>query len=281
MKYYLLNNGNKIPALGFGTYTITDEPTLRKVLLQCANSNYELIDTAYVYGNEHIIGKILKKENLLDTFQIATKIWPAEFGREETKRAVERSLKLLKRDYIDIMYLHWPGDDMEKSWKVLENYYEQGIFKNIGVSNFYENHIDKILTTANIVPQINQVEIHPMLQKTQLLKYLKSKNIQPMAWSPLAKADLELFENKTIAALANKYKKSVAQIILSWHISRNTAIIPRTTKEKRVAENIDIFNFNLSTEDLREIEKLDIGKHTSQSPVDEKWLKSIRYEDFI
>ncbi|RVU54384.1 aldo/keto reductase [Anaerosphaera multitolerans] len=277
MKYFTLNNGNKIPAIGFGTYTLTDESLLREMLIECARCNYELLDTAYFYKNETLIGKILKEENLENKFQIATKVWPIDYGKENTKKSIERSLKSLNRDYIDIMYLHWPGDDMEESWKVLEDYYEQGIFKNIAVCNFYEKHMDRLLSVANVVPQIDQVELHPLLQKSQLLEYLKSKDIQPLAWSPIAKADKELFENEKIIELSNKYNKIVAQIILAWHISRDTVAIPRTSKVKRISENIDVFDFKLSNEDMEMLKPLDIDKHTSNSPLNENWLNEIRY----
>lgn len=277
MKYFKLNNGNEIPGIGFGCYTITDENILRDVLIECKKCNYELIDTAYFYDNEDLIGKVLKEENLENAFQIATKVWPIDFGAENTKKSIERSLKSLNRDYIDIMYLHWPGEDMEESWKVLEDYYEQGVLKNIAVCNFYENHMEALLKNANVVPQINQIELHPLLQKNELLEYLKSKDIQPLAWSPIAKADKELFDSEIMVELSKKYNKSIAQIILAWHITRGTVAIPRTSKVNRVSENIDIFDFELTGEDMDKIKTLDINKHTSNSPENEKWLREIRY----
>lgn len=277
MKYFKLADNKEIPAVGFGTYTIKDKEVLRKLLVQAKNQNYKFIDTAYYYENENFIGEIFKEENLYEHLKIATKIWPSDFGEDNTKRSIERSLNSLGVDQIDIMYLHWPGDDSLKSWKVLENYYEQGILKNIGVCNFYEDHLNELLSNCNIAPQINQIETHPLLQKRELLEYMKKYSIQPMAWSPLARADSSLFKNNILSSLADKYKKSIGQIVLRWNLQRGVIVIPRTTNINRVQENIDLFDFELSDEDMLKINELEENRHVSKSPTNLEWLKEIRY----
>ncbi|NLY20741.1 MAG: aldo/keto reductase [Tissierellia bacterium] len=278
MKYYNLNNGNDIPAIGFGCYKIIDKETLRNTLVNCARNDYELIDTAFYYDNEHLIGEILKEECLEKEFCIATKVWPSDFGIENTKKSVERSLVSLNRDYLDIMYLHWPGDDMEKSWRVLEDYYEQGVIKNIAVSNFFETHLKKLFNCANIPPQINQLEIHPLNQQNSLIEFCKSNDIQVVAWSPLARGNSSLFDNERLVQIASNHKASVAQIILAWHLSRGLAIIPKTISANRLKENIEVLDINLSNDELLFISSLNADFSVSQSPLDENWLRKIRYE---
>lgn len=275
MKYFDLYNGNNLPAVGLGVYTLENEPELRKVMIAAHEANYELIDTAYFYKNEEFIGEIIQSEKL-NKFKIASKVWPSDFGADATKRSIERSLKSLRTDCLEIMYLHWPGEDSEQSWKVLEDYYEQGVFKNIGVCNFYKHHLDKLSVTANIKPHVDQIETHPLLTLNNFIDYLKKENIQPIAWSPLARANGELFNDQNVLKLAKKYDVSVGQIVLKYNIARDVIVLPRTTKEKRVIENIDLFNFELSKEDFELLDSLNIDKHVSHSPDETDWLKEIR-----
>ncbi|MGO1580290.1 MAG: aldo/keto reductase [Peptoniphilaceae bacterium] len=277
MKYFKLNNGNKMPAVGFGCYKVTDKEILRKSLLTCKKAGYEMIDTAFYYNNEEKIGEILKEENLDNSFQIATKIWPSDFGYDNTKYAVERALKSLKRDSIDLMYLHWPGDDSQESWKVLEEYYEEGIFKNIGLCNFYKDHLEKLSITANISPQIDQIEIHPLLNKKELVEYLQKNNIQALAWSPLARADKKLFDSNIVKEISKKHNKTIAQVILKFNLQRDIIVIPKSQSPNRIAENIDIFDFELDKEDMDKLYSLNEDRHISASPLDQKWLHQARY----
>lgn len=275
MEYFKLYNDNLIPKVGLGVYTLKDESELRNVLQFASKANYELIDTAYFYENEEYIGRAIKDFNFKN-FKIATKVWPSDFGAENTKRSIERSLKALQTDVLEIMYLHWPGDDSAESWKVLEDYYEQGVLKNIGVCNFYKEHLEKLSLTANIKPQIDQIETHPLLSLDNLIDYLKKEKIQPMAWSPLARGDKSLFENKIIDEIAKAHNVSIAQVILRYNIERDVCVIPRSTKENRIFENIDLFNFKLTDDEMKKIALLNEERHVSHSPEELDWLEEIR-----
>lgn len=275
MKYFNLYNKNTIPAVGFGLFTLKDEDELRNILTLADAAKYELIDTAYFYENEEMIGNAIESHGL-NNFKIATKVWPSDFGADATKRSIERSLKALKTDKLEIMYLHWPGEDSAESWKVLEDYYEQGVFKNIGVCNFYKKHLDELSLTANIKPQINQIELHPLLTLDDFVNYLKSEEIHPLAWSPLARGDESLFKNPKLIEIAEKYNVSTGQVVLKYNVAREVSVIPRTTKENRVYENIDLFNFELSEEDFNTISSFNEDKHITHSPDEDDWLKEIR-----
>lgn len=275
MKYLKLYNGNSLPAVGMGLYTLKSPDLINNVLTWADEEGYELIDTAYFYENENMIGETISSLGLKN-FKLASKIWPSDFGADATKRSIERSLKLLKTDHLEIMYLHWPGEDSAESWKILENYYEQGVFKNIGVCNFYKNHLDKLSTIANIKPQIDQIETHPLLTLDDFINYLHSEQIQPMAWGPLARGDESLFKNPNLIQIATSHNVTVGQVILKYNISRDVIVIPRTTKRSRAHENIDLFNFELSDEELKLISSLNQDFHTSHSPNEDNWLKEIR-----
>lgn len=275
MEYIKLNDGNQIPILGLGTYQITDQKTLAEVIEAAFESGYEYIDTASYYNNEYIIGQELKNstKNRAD-YQIATKVWPSDYGLDKTKRSIENSLKNLDIDYIDLILLHWYGKDFDKAWQVFQDYKRQGIVKSIGVCNFTIKQMEELLKIGDR-PVLDQLETHPHLQNEEILNYLKDKSIALQSWSPLARVRGGIMEDKSLLQIAEKHNKTVAQIILRWHIERGCPVIPKSSHADRVKENINIFDFKLDAEDLENIKKLDINKRYSNDPENEKWLKEL------
>lgn len=279
IKTIKLSNSNEIPCIGFGTYKLNDENELDIALNTAINSDYTMIDTAHLYQNEALIGNIIKnscknREDLI----IATKVWPSDFGYDKTMYSIERSLKLLKTDYIDIMYLHWPGDYIVESYRAFERMYDEKVIKNLAVANFLPKHYEEIISSANVAPVINQIEIHPYNQAIDLVDYYKSKNIQIVSWSPIARGGDRIFNNSILIELSQKYNKTISQIVLRWHIQRGLIVIPKSKTPHRIIENISIFDFCLSDEDMLKIRKLDENKAISHSPNEKKWLKYIQYE---
>lgn len=275
MNYIKLNDGVKIPQVGLGTYKITDRETMADVIEAAFESGYEYIDTAKFYENEDIIGAELKNaDKKREDYKLVTKVWPTYYGEDLTKKSIDESLEDLQTDYIDIMLLHWYGKDFDKAWKVFEDYKRQGIVKSIGVCNFEIKQLTELLNIGE-APVLDQLESSPHFQNDQTLEFLKENKILHQAWSPLARGRSELLEEHVIKNLSNKYNKTPAQIVLRWHIERGTMVIPKSTHPERIRENIDIFDFKLTDEDMKAIKSLDIKKRYSNDPEDEDWLKEL------
>lgn len=275
MDYIKLNDGNKIPALGLGTYKIKDQETMANVIETAFEAGYEYIDTAKFYENEDIIGRELKNApKKRSDYQIATKVWPSDFGYDKTKKSIDESLEKLQTDYIDVILLHWYGKDFDKSWEVFEDYKKQGLVKSIGVCNFEIKQMTELLKLGE-KPVLDQMESSPHFQNDQTVEFLKENDIIHQSWSPLARGRSELLEEHLIKKLSNKYGKTPAQIVLRWHIERGSMVIPKSTHSKRIRENIDIFDFSIEDEDLRAMKSLDIKKRYSNDPEDEVWLKEL------
>ncbi|MDO5047217.1 MAG: aldo/keto reductase [Anaerococcus sp.] len=276
MKYFTLNDGIKVPALGLGTYKIEDEGEVERVINAALGAGYEYIDTAKYYNNEEFIGKALEKSGKNHKeYMIATKIWPSDFSSDKTKRAIEDSLKKLRLDYIDILHLHWYGQDFDQAWKVFMDYKDQGIIKSIAVCNFMPSQLNELLNVGE-KPSMDQLESHLYLQDTETKIFLDENNINHQAWSPLARARDGIFEEKVLKELASKYKKTPAQIALRWHVERGTMVIPKSVHEERIKENIDIFDFSLDQEDMHALSSLDKKKRYSNDPLDKQWLEKAR-----
>ncbi|WP_099203550.1 aldo/keto reductase [Miniphocaeibacter massiliensis] len=277
MDYIKLNNNLIIPQLGIGTYKVIEEKDINTLLESAIKNNYTMIDTASFYENELLIGNYFKNNpSLKKDLVFSTKVWPTDFEPDDTKRSIERSLDSLSLDKIDIMFLHWPSEGFLDSWKVLENYYEQGVFNSIAVCNFHQKHIEKLLANANIPPVMDQLETHPLLTQEEMMNFLEKYDIKLEAWAPLAKANKELFSSDTLKNLANKYNKTIGQIILRWHLENNRIIIPKSVNPKRIKENINIFDFSIEKEDIILIDKLNKNKRVSKDPDNEDWLTEIR-----
>ena len=276
MKYITLNDGIKVPAMGLGTYKIEDEKTMDEVINAALDFGYEYIDTAKFYNNEEFIGKALKNSSKKRSeYMLATKVWPSDFGADKTKRSIEQSLKKLDTDYIDVIHLHWFGEDFDKSWKVFMDYKDQGIVKSIAVCNFMPEQLAKLFEVGE-KPSMDQLESHLYLQDPETINFLKENNITHQAWSPLARTQGGILEEEILNKLADKYNKTPAQIVLRWHIDRGTMIIPKSVHKERLKENIDIFDIELDESDLNSLASLDKKKRFSGDPLDQEWLEKAR-----
>lgn len=276
MKYITLNDGIKVPAMGLGTYKIEDEKTMDEVINAALDFGYEYIDTAKFYNNEEFIGKALKNSSKKRSdYMLATKIWPSDFGADKTKRSIEQSLKKLDTDYIDVIHLHWFGEDFDKAWKVFMDYKDQGIVKSIAVCNFMPEQLVKLFEVGE-KPSMDQLESHLYLQDPETINFLNENKITHQAWSPLARTQGGILEEEILNKLADKYNKTPAQIALRWHIDRGTMIIPKSVHKERLKENIDIFDIELDESDLNSLASLDKKKRFSGDPLDQEWLEKAR-----
>lgn len=254
-----LNNGVKMPILGFGTLELRDSVGINS-LAKAISLGYRLIDTAPVYGNEKEVGKGIKKSGIdREELFITTKLWVSDMGYENAKKAFELSLQKLGLEYIDLYLIHRPRGDIKGSWKAMEELYEAGKIKAIGVSNFNTEQLNELLSYAKIKPAVNQIETHPFFQQFAAQNTLKKLDIQMEAWSPLAGGRNNIFNNPVITSIGKKHNKTNAQIALRWIVQREIVTIPRTSNEKYMLENLNIFDFELDEADMKEIATLDLN----------------------
>jgi methylglyoxal/glyoxal reductase len=262
-----LNNGVKMPMVGLGTYLSKDGNETYEAVLNALEAGYRLIDTAAFYKNESSVGQAIKDSgiNRSEIF-VTTKLWNTDHGYKQTKKAFDQSLRLLGLDYIDLYLIHWPTNYelVRESYKAMEDLYHEGKIKALGVSNFNIHHIDNLLEFATVKPMVNQVECHPGLQQHKLQEYCEQKGIKIMSHSPLMRG--KAFEINALHELANKYKKSIVNIIVRWGLQRNIIMIPKSVTKERIQENFQVFNFQLSTEDMHIIRKLNNAKRLGSDP---------------
>ena len=267
-KYKTLNNGLLMPMVGLGVYNISEKETQR-VVEDAISVGYRSIDTAAMYYNEKGVGDAVRACGIQrDELFITTKICDSCYTREETLRSVSHSMKQLGLDYVDLMLIHWPVGNPTVMWHTLEELYEQGMFKAIGVSNFYPNTFPKIVNGAKVMPVVNQCETHVFYQQRKMLEYLKPYDVAFEAWSPLAEGRHGIFKNPILCGIGEQYGKTAAQIALKFLIQNDVIIIPKTTHKERMAENIDLFDFELTDDDLRAIRRLDTGRNVTGWPSD-------------
>ncbi|MDD6796249.1 MAG: aldo/keto reductase [Clostridiaceae bacterium] len=265
-KFRVLANGLKMPSIGFGTYKAGTNEETEKIVKYAIKSGYRQIDTAFFYGNEVGVGKGIKESGVKreDIF-LVTKLWNDDHGYENTIKAFNRSLKNLQVDYLDLYLIHWPNKLSSETWRAFEELYKGGKVRAIGVCNFKIGHLEKLMKTAEIMPMINQIEIHPLSSKQRMLDFCSKNNIQLVAWSPIMRG--KLFENKLMIELSKKYNKSIAQIILRWHIQRGVIPIPKSSNVNRIKENLDVFDFELSNEDMKIVNSMNEGDNASVTGV--------------
>lgn len=257
MEYVTLSNGIKMPVLGYGVYQVSKEECERCVL-DALKAGYRSLDTAQSYFNEEEVGNAISKSGVpREDIFLTTKVWIEHYGYDECKKSVENSLKKLKTDYIDLVLLHQPFADYYGAWRALEDLYEEGVLRAIGVSNFNPDRLVDIASFNRIAPMVNQVETHPFNQQNEAKKWMDKYNVQHEAWAPFGEGRKGLFDNPVLKTIGAKYNKSAAQIILRWHIQRNTVVIPKSTHYERMVQNIDVFDFHLTDEDMKLIAGLD------------------------
>ncbi|MEB7065399.1 aldo/keto reductase [Mammaliicoccus sciuri] len=263
-----LNNDVEIPELGLGVYKIEDAD-VERVVHTAIDAGYRAIDTAWFYKNEKALGEALKTVNIKreDLF-ITTKLWNDFQGYDATIKAFNDSLESLQLTYIDMYLIHWPcpADGLFiETYKALETLYKEGKIKAIGVCNFKEHHLDQLLAETEVVPAVNQVEFHPLFNQKALQAYCESKGIKLMAWSPLMRGG-EWLNNADLQSIADQYNKTVAQVIIKWHLQQGRLVIPKSQNDNRIRENFDVFDFELSDEDLAKIDQLNTDERQFRDP---------------
>ena len=257
MEYKVLSNGVKMPQLGYGVYQVTKEECERCVL-DALRAGYRLIDTAQSYFNEEEVGSATKKSGIpREEIFLTTKVWIENYGYDECKASIEESMRKLQTDYLDLLLLHQPFADYYGAWRALEEYYEVGKIRAIGISNFYPDRMIDIATFASIKPMINQVEIHPYHQQEESKKWHDKYGIQLEAWAPFGEGRGDMFTDPMLSEIGAKYGKTVAQVILRWHLQRGIVIIPKSVHYERMVENFNVFDFELSADDMEKIATLD------------------------
>lgn len=263
--YKILANGIKIPSIGFGTYKSGDESETVDIVKYALNKGYRQIDTAAFYGNEEAIGKGIKESSVKreDIF-LVTKVWNDNHGYSNTIKSFEESVRKLGVEYLDLLLVHWPTKLNSETWRAFEDLYELGKVRAIGVCNFKKGHLEELKKTSRIMPMVNQIEIHPCFCQKELVDYCKDNNIQVVAWSPIMRG--KLLEVPLMVELAEKYDRSIAQIALRWHIQKDIIPIPKSSHYGRISNNINVFDFELSNEDIIRIDALDRNENVSSTP---------------
>lgn len=278
MEFVTLNNGVKMPILGYGVYQTPAEET-KKCVLDALNTGYRSIDTAQAYGNEAGVGDAVAESGIArDEIFITTKIWISNAGYENAKKSIDESLKKLKSDYVDLLLIHQPFGDYYGSYRAMEEAYKQGKARAIGVSNFYPDRYLDIEHFAEIKPAVNQMETHVFQQQKVLKEYMDKHNTQLMSWGPFAEGRNDFFTNKELSDIGAKYGKSVAQTALRFLIQSGVAVIPKSVHHERIQQNFDVFDFELSAEDMQTVAKLDTGKSlffSHYDPATVEWFMSI------
>lgn len=265
-----------MPVLGFGVYQIADAAECEQSVLDAIQAGYRSIDTAAAYGNEAAVGRAIKSSGIpREALFITTKLWIADAGYDQAKVAFETSLKKLQLDYLDLYLIHQPFGDVYGAWRAMEELYAAGKIRAIGVSNFQPDRIMDLIVHNKVVPAINQIETHPFCQQIETQKFLQENNVQIESWGPFAEGKNNMFSNELLAAIASKHHKSVAQVILRWLTQRGVIVIPKSVRKERIAENINIFDFELTAEDMDKISSLDTKKSVffdHRDPAIVKWM---------
>lgn len=258
MQKIKLNNGVEMPILGFGVFQIPDAAECEKAVIEAIETGYRLLDTAASYLNEAAVGNAIKNCGIArEELFVTTKLWVQDMGYEKTKSAFQKSLDKLQLDYLDLYLIHQPYGDVFGSWKAMQELYLEGRIKAIGVANFQPDRLIDLIINSGFTPAVNQIETHPFHQQVETQKFLQENNVQIQSWGPFAEGKNNIFHNEILSAIAEKYNKSVAQIILRWLTQRNIIVIPKSVRKERMAENFNIFDFELSLSDLQHIATLD------------------------
>lgn len=276
MQHVTLNNGVEMPILGFGVFQIPDAQECERSVIDAIQTGYRLIDTAASYLNEEAVGKGLKASGVnRDQLFVTTKLWVQETGYERTQQAIDKSLRRLQLDYLDLYLIHQPFGDVHGSWRAMEDAYRAGKLRAIGVSNFHPDRLMDIQAFNAITPAVNQVEVNPFQQQTESAAFMKEIGVQPEAWAPFAEGRNNLFQNETLIAIGQRHGKSVGQVVLRWLTQRGIVALAKSVRKERMVENIDIFGFALDEADMTRIAALDTNTSSffsHRDPAIVKWM---------
>lgn len=260
MEFITLNNGVKMPLEGFGVFQVPDPAQCEQAVLDAIASGYRLIDTAAAYRNEKAVGEAIKKSGVpREELFITTKLWVQDASYEAAKKAIQTSLDNLGLSYLDLYLIHQPMGDYVGAYRAMEEAYKEGKLKAIGVCNFYPHRLADLCETVEVIPAVNQVELHPFFQQENALALMKEYGVVPEAWGPFAEGNHGIFTHPVLTAIGQKYGKSAAQVALRWNVQRGVVVIPKSVHKERIEQNMNIWDFQLSDEDMTEIAKLDIG----------------------
>ncbi|MBD8135840.1 aldo/keto reductase [Peribacillus frigoritolerans] len=278
MQKVMLNNGVEMPILGFGVFQIQDENECEQSVYDAIMAGYRLIDTAASYLNEEAVGRAIKRSGVpREELFITTKLWVQDAGYENTKNAFANSLKRLQLDYLDLYLIHQPYGDVYGSWRAMEELYREGKIRAIGVSNFQMDRLVDLIIHNEVIPAVNQVETHVFNQQIESAKLMQENNVQIESWGPFAEGKNNMFQNEILVSIAEKYNKSVAQVILRWLTQRGVVAIPKSVRKERIIENFKIFDFELEQEDMEKIAALDTKESlffSHSDPEIVKWLST-------
>ena len=253
-----LNNGVAMPLLGFGVFQVPDPEECERSVFEAIRTGYRLIDTAAAYGNEEAVGHAVRRSGVpRDELFVTTKVWIQDAGYEPTKAAFERSMQRLGLEHLDLYLIHQPYGDVYGAWRAMEELYRAGRVRAIGVSNFHPDRLMDLMVHNEVVPAVNQIETHPFHQQLEAQTFLKENGVQIEAWGPFAEGKHDIFTNEVLRSVADKYQKTVAQTILRWLTQRGVVAIPKSVRKERIEENFNVFDFELSAEDMAAIEALD------------------------
>lgn len=261
MEYVTLNNGIKMPMEGFGVFQVPGPSQCEQAVIDAIECGYRLIDTAAAYMNEEAVGAAIAKSGVpREELFITTKLWVQDASYEGAKQAVKASLKKLGTDYIDLYLIHQPLGDYVGAYRAMEEMYKEGILKAIGVCNFYPHRLLDLCETVDIIPAVNQVELHPFFAQENAIELMKQYGITPEAWGPFAEGNHGIFTHPVLTEIGNKYGKTAAQVALRWNIQRGVVVIPKSVHKERMEQNFDVWDFTLNDSDMEKIAALDLGK---------------------
>ena len=276
MEYVTLNNGIKMPLEGFGVFQVPDPAQCKQAVLDAINSGYRLIDTAAAYMNEEAVGAAIKESGVdRSELFITTKLWVQDADYESAKKAIESSLEKLGLDYLDLYLIHQPMGDYAGAYRAMEEAYKEGKLRAIGVCNFYPARLTDLCETVDVIPAVNQVELHPFFQQEDALALMKEYGVRPEAWGPFAEGNHGIFTHPVLSSIGEKYVKSAAQVALRWNVQRGVVVIPKSVHKDRMGQNMNIWDFELSEEDMNEIAKLDIGHSEIVNHDDPNFVKML------
>lgn len=276
MEYVTLNNGIKMPLEGFGVFQVPDPAQCKQAVLDAINSGYRLIDTAAAYMNEEAVGAAIKESGVdRSELFITTKLWVQDADYESAKKAIETSLEKLGLDYLDLYLIHQPMGDYAGAYRAMEESYKEGKLRAIGVCNFYPARLADLCETVDVIPAVNQIELHPFFQQEDALALMKEYGVRPEAWGPFAEGNHGIFTHPVLSSIGEKYGKSAAQVALRWNVQRGVVVIPKSVHKDRMEQNMNIWDFELSEEDMNEIAKLDIGHSEIVNHDDPNFVKML------